>query len=167
MDTTNITETESRRGWSWLSKVIITLLLSFAIFCISIRYALPWNGRPASRRHVYQNDILHGADVPTDELGRIDCYPEAAYGMDLLTPSKCLDRGCVYMESPHPNVPWCFVPQTDFGFTVIEGPIETLLGERWLLRRKNTWAVYQENFENVTFDIEMREDNILRFKVGF
>ena len=86
--------------------------------------------------------------------------------MDILTEERCLERGCVYAESVTPDVPWCFVPQTDFGFAVVEGPIPTLLGERWLLRRKNIWAVYQENFENITFSIEMRENNVLRFKVS-
>ena len=116
--------------------------------------------------HSEAKHFIELGGVPEDELRRIDCYPESAWGVDMMTPDSCQDRGCVYQASTNAGVPWCYVPQTDYGYRVTQGPIATPLGERWILRRKNTWGIYDENFENVTFDIEMWDDNMLRFQVS-
>ena len=67
------------------------------------------------------------------------------------------------------QVPACFVPQPEseqeFGYRVISGPENTEFGQRWYLQRINQFAIYDENIEFLTFDVEYRDNHLLRFKV--
>ncbi len=111
--------------------------------------------------------LLAFASGQDPELLRIDCYPEAAGGVDLVDQEKCEERGCTWQVAAIESAPWCFVPQTDdWGYDVIDGPIPTEYGDQWILQRKNEQGIYGENIEFLTFDVEYRRDNLLRFTVG-
>ena len=98
-------------------------------------------------------------------LQRVDCLPEAEGGIDEVTPEACEDRGCIWRPSIFEDIPPCYTPQGDgFGYKVIDTEA-TALGQRWFLERLTTNGIFGVNFRFVTFEMEMRDDNTLRFKV--
>ena len=103
--------------------------------------------------------------IPIAQSTRISCFPENETGK----PGKeaCERRGCTYESSRFPAVPWCFFPQDgSYGYRVVSGPRATDLGFTWLLGRKRDDGVYGRNVENVTFDVEYLDNDLLRFKVS-
>lgn len=112
-------------------------------------------------------DTTVAASSPEAEAQRIDCFPEAAGGVVMVTEESCLQRQCVY-DPPrdNPDSPECYVPQdTSFGFSVTSND-STELGMRYFLQPVNEFAIYGMNLENVVFEVEFLSDDLLRFKVS-
>ena len=107
-------------------------------------------------------------DTPSEAvLQRIDCFPEAAGGVEVADEESCEARGCVWdPDSTAQDSPSCFVPQdSGFGFRRTSGPTDTAFGQQWTLEPINSRAIYDDNFQEVTFDVEFRREHLLRFKV--
>ena len=115
-------------------------------------------------------DVLQIAEqIPVAQKRRISCFPGDWEGgeRDAVDRKTCERNGCTYEPSAFPAVPWCFLPQNgSHGYRVVSGPLTTELGIRWLLRRKRMNGVYGTNVDNVTFDVEYLDNNMLRFKVS-
>lgn len=116
--------------------------------------------------------VLTSDDDSSDEadalvMQRIDCFPEAEGGVEVADQASCEARGCLWQpDSSDPAAPSCFVPQdASFGFRVTSGPVDTAMGQQWTLEPINERAIYDENFQEVTFDVEFLRDHLLRFKV--
>lgn len=101
------------------------------------------------------------------EQRRVNCLPEAEGGVDPETKEDCEARGCVWDRSPFEStgVPPCFFPQTDeFGYQVI-GTEDTPLGHKFYLERLAEDGIFGQNIRFVTFEVEMTDDHLIRFKV--
>ena len=98
----------------------------------------------------------------------IDCNPEAFRSVDILTKAECESRGCKY-DDTHSQLPSCFQEPRNSGYRVAGPKIDTALGFQYLLQHKGKKGPYSsdknKDIEFLTFEVEMRDDNILRFKV--
>ena len=141
--------------------VLIAALVLIAITAIIIGLAV------GLTRRSDDDDVYPLPPSSDKELFRVNCVPEAEGGVIAVTQELCKARGCVYEPSSRSyGAPSCFLPQDDsIGYRVVSGPEKTTLGERWFLERKNSWGIYAENFQYITFDVENRGNDIFRFKV--
>ena len=100
----------------------------------------------------------------------IDCNPEAFRGVDIVTKAECENRGCNY-DDTHSQLPSCFQAAGHYGYRVAGQKIDTALGFRYLLQHKGNKGPYSsdknKDIEFLIFDVEMRGDSVLRFKVCF
>ena len=107
-------------------------------------------------------------DEPSEAvLQRIDCFPEAAGGVEVADQASCEARGCVWSpDSSREDSPSCYVPQdANFGFRVVGERATTPMGFQYMLEPINSRAIYDDNFKQVSFDVEFHRDHLLRFKV--
>ena len=107
---------------------------------------------------------------------RVNCIPDK--GDDDVELSLCESRGCLYNGSilTAERVPKCFYPlgfdpdtgyglNNEHGYLVIGEPNKTYFGDSWLLKRKSAPGIFKGDVDEVRFDVEYRDNNILRFKV--
>ncbi|XP_063403845.1 maltase-glucoamylase-like [Mytilus trossulus] len=95
------------------------------------------------------------------ENTRIDCYPERLGNVDLVTKEKCESRHCIY-DPTNSLSPDCYFP-SNMGYK-LAGSYETELGMDYNL----TWeglSPFGNPIRNAIFRVEMRENNVLRFKL--
>lgn len=102
-----------------------------------------------------------------EDLVKIDCYPEAGSPQEELTREKCEARGCIYEPSIFDEVPACYVDVNSAGFELLSEPSEVTTNVmEYFLRPKNSQGMFGQQFENVSFKVEMLEDHILHFSVS-
>lgn len=100
-------------------------------------------------------------------MSRIDCYPEAIGGLEVVNPESCRRRGCLY-EAATPPIPSCFYkPLREFGYRVTGNREETDLGFRVNLTWNGAPTPYDTPLSLITFEVQRRDRNVLRFKVEF
>ena len=98
----------------------------------------------------------------------LDCNPEAFRGVDVLSEAECVNRGCNY-DADHSQTPSCFLSPKDYGYRVSGPRIDTELGFKYLLEHKGKAGPYSsdntKDIKFLTFEVEMRGQAVLRFKV--
>ncbi|KAL4237199.1 hypothetical protein ACF0H5_005579 [Mactra antiquata] len=101
-------------------------------------------------------------NVPREELeSRINCIPEAEGGVTMVTKELCEDRRCVYEPTSVPGIPHCYYSKQQ-GYRV-ESWETTSLGYRAYLSMKSD-GPFGDDIESVIFDVEMRDNETIRFK---
>lgn len=95
-------------------------------------------------------------------LKRIDCIPEAHGGVVEATLELCDRRGCTYSDTGEAGIPACYFG-SDQGYRVTSYE-DTTLGFRVYLNKKID-GPFGNDLEKAVFELEMRGDNIIRFKV--
>lgn len=160
---------------SWDRWVLSTLrfgtgiLCLFYQFCSSAHFLTMAVARLLGLALLLVGAASYGHGIQTGAPFRIDCFSEGESTLETISESGCESRGCIYdADTTTPRVPKCYLPQDNItGFKVISGPDNTPLGLQWKLERKTVLGIYDENIQNVTFDIELRGDDLLRFKVTY
>ncbi|KAI8479948.1 hypothetical protein Bbelb_423340 [Branchiostoma belcheri] len=107
---------------------------------------------------------LGAAQPRVDVTKRFDCYPEAFNSP--LTEDDCTARGCLWAETHYPREPKC-IYGNNYGYAMVAGSREeTSAGFRVRLNRNNLPPRYgsSPDVQEVTLDVEMLSDNVLRFK---
>lgn len=103
-----------------------------------------------------------------DERMRHDCFPESWGGFDKVTRESCEERGCIYQPAVSQG-PTCYINQDSYGYKTVGDKIETDLGFMYHLThrgRKNPFShLGSPDIPNITFTVEMRGNDVLRFKV--
>ena len=98
----------------------------------------------------------------------MDCNPEAFRGVDVLTRSECEGRGCNY-DNTSSQLPSCLVSPKEYGYRVAGLREDTALGFKYTLEHKGKTGPYSlaknKDVQFLTFEVEMRDDAVLRFKV--
>ncbi|KAL5015728.1 hypothetical protein ScPMuIL_005317, partial [Solemya velum] len=114
---------------------------------------------------LYKPFRLEWRSSSPDSAGRIDCFPEAIGGLEKVTFDKCHKRGCKYMAAESP-IPSCFFkPHSSYGYSV-NGPREdTDFGFRVNLTWTGATAPYGTPLSLITFEVQKRDNNVLRFKI--
>ncbi|XP_066286149.1 maltase-glucoamylase-like [Branchiostoma lanceolatum] len=107
-----------------------------------------------------------GTAQPRDDVTkRFDCYPEAFNSP--LSAADCTARGCVWAESHSPREPKCIYGD-NYGYTMVAGSREdTQNGFRVRLTRNADLPpryASSPDVQEVTLDVEMLSNNMLRFK---
>lgn len=101
------------------------------------------------------------------ESQRVDCYPEAPYMNGQAIDQKCVQRNCIWRSSTQPNVPWCFFPQDNYGYTATGNT--TINGgrtERITLRRLTAYnAPFADPIDNLILEVDQINQKILRVKI--
>ncbi|XP_070541629.1 maltase-glucoamylase-like [Ptychodera flava] len=98
----------------------------------------------------------------TADHDRFDCFPDGKYNE--FSEQKCLDRGCLYEESPTPSVPWCFFPP-DYGSYKIVGEVQSMpWGHRIQLEKLDRPSMFGADISRVTLDVEFQTQSRIRFK---
>lgn len=99
------------------------------------------------------------------ESERIDCYPEAPYSFGAAVDQKCVQRNCIWRSSSRPNIPWCFFPQDNYGYTAT-GSVITGSKERIALRRLTTYnPPFTNPIDNLVLEADYVNQKILRIKI--
>ena len=149
--------------WKRVLVIVVGCLIIAALVAVIVVAVIKSTDDDSSTRDDDDDDPY---EYTKEDLSRIDCFPEAQGGVEVATEAACLNRGCEWAPVDD-TLPPCFVPQSaEFGFRNRSGPDDTPLGFRWILEPINEFAIYGENFQSVQFDVEFREDHLLRFKVG-
>ena len=98
----------------------------------------------------------------------LDCNPEAFRGVDVLSETECVNRGCTY-DMTHSQLPSCLMSPKDYGYEVAGSREDTELGFKYLLKHKEKAGPYSsdknKDIEFLNFEVEMRGNEVLRFKV--
>ena len=98
----------------------------------------------------------------------LDCNPEAFRGVDVLSETECVNRGCIY-DTTHSQLPSCLMSPKAYGYEVAGSREDTELGFKYLLKHKGKLGPYSsdenKDIEFLNFEVEMRGNDVLRFKV--
>ncbi|XP_075058176.1 sucrase-isomaltase, intestinal [Mixophyes fleayi] len=107
--------------------------------------------------------------VEWDQLGagslsdseKFDCHPEPD-----ANESKCINRGCIWLESSTPGVPYCFYPE-DFGYVVENEQatatgitVDISLGSRMVPRYSKATSI-----NKLRVAVTFHENHMLQFKI--
>lgn len=171
-------ESHSKGGVTPVKLVVIVII--FLCIGFLLGFLIAWFSKPSEEVSATTMPVSTssqatttpaGSDIPKVEQRRIDCYPEASAGVEKATEDSCRNRGCIWSESPHTGVPWCYIPQPEngnvpFGYKVVAVPSPaSSTSHMWYLERQNHWAIYGESIKRLIFHVEYISDSILRFKV--
>ena len=104
---------------------------------------------------------------PEFDFLRISCFPEGERDGPI-TESKCQERGCIYQPSSVEGVPPCFISFSEeehsHGYRMTGDATQTELGWSVELHARGK-SIFGSPIKILRMDVEMRGDNILRFKV--
>uniref|UniRef100_UPI00358F0BC8 sucrase-isomaltase, intestinal-like n=1 Tax=Myxine glutinosa TaxID=7769 RepID=UPI00358F0BC8 len=92
------------------------------------------------------------------EPERFDCYPHHDVNQE-----NCEKRGCCWMPSQNPNVPWCFFQKT--GGYKAEDRKNTTHGFQYKLSYLGTPVLFEDNIESLRFIVEYETATRLHFKI--
>jgi hypothetical protein len=96
---------------------------------------------------------------------RVNCLPDVAGLLGEVTREACDNRGCVFELSANSKVPVCYVPSADHGYMMVGDMTSTSLGFEVELSMKRK-GPFGGDIVNVTLTVEMRSNEVLRFKVS-
>lgn len=132
--------------------ILFWALLVFTVVAIAVGIGIYFGVRP-------EEDPDASAPYTTPDNERFDCYADDGADQD-----KCEARGCIWVESSTPNVPWCFHPPS-FGHERTNGPADTDLGWEVILRKKAGQPTrYGRDVDDVKLQVEMQTNKRLHFK---
>lgn len=103
---------------------------------------------------------------PSLDAQRVDCFPEAPYSFGQPIQEKCLSRNCVYQYSSLDGAPWCYFPQTGFGYKMTSSS-KTEKGDRvYLTRLTQHLPPFSNSINDLIMDIEYINTKTLRIKIN-
>ncbi|XP_067678896.1 maltase-glucoamylase-like [Haliotis asinina] len=142
-----------------LSKKRIVIILSVIVVAVAIiaptAYYLT---RPSDP----EDEVVTLGPPTNPEAQRLDCYPEAESGLEQVTKESCEARNCIFAGSGQVG-PECYFPMSGYGYSVT-GTENTPLGFKVFLKQ-NGKAPFGGDINSVVFEVQMRDDDILRFTI--
>ncbi|XP_012945703.1 sucrase-isomaltase, intestinal, partial [Aplysia californica] len=98
-------------------------------------------------------------------MSRVDCWPERLGGHDLPTMYSCRARNCVWDEHvSHPDVPVCYFPHNNTGYTMSSLDPDGPNAYKAVLRRKGK-GPFGKDFPLAEFRVEEYGENVLRVMI--
>lgn len=102
--------------------------------------------------------------LETDELERINCYPDLENTLSTADAEKeCRQRGCIWNNTSHSNIPPCHINKTSHGYRD-NGTRSHHDENNMVLAWKNQAKLFGGNIPYVEFKVENISENILRLK---
>lgn len=102
------------------------------------------------------------ANLPADELARIDCFLEAESKFENLTKYACEQRGCIFKPSEYERVPTCFFDTQKLGYQLDSKPST---GEYKLRLKPAAKLPYISGIKNLRLSVEYLGNSIIHVKV--
>ncbi|CAF0715427.1 unnamed protein product [Brachionus calyciflorus] len=110
--------------------------------------------------------VLAVSEIKSDlDVQRVDCFPEAPYTFGQSVDDKCRQRNCIYQSSTRPGAPWCYFPQTNYGYTMTSST-KLEKGDRiYLTRLTKHLPPFPNSINDLVMDIEYINTKTLRVKI--
>lgn len=103
-----------------------------------------------------------------DERLRVDCHPEPNSDEQ-----SCRSRGCVWLQSSTPGIPWCFVNKFRVGYKVnltttrinTLSPTRNRIIAKYDVYKADSLSYYGNDIKNLKIEVEKKGSKMVRIKI--